>query len=415
MTYTLLSGDDANYAGMASAYRRHLLASGGLPDKAAPSDHIPVYIQALMADQAKSLFGRSTKVFTTLQDVTGWVDCLREQDIGSLVLSLYGFEQGGYSGGKAGSYKLEGGVGGEKELQALYGKLNIPGSGLLLSKEFSRAYENQAKKSGFLYAINRVFTTTPDTGFLFGSRYYLDAAAVSKSVKAYAGLPEYKRNAALPGLGSTLYSNFKEGREMSRAAMLEETKANLASLRESSGILALEAPAAYSLAYADMIYNTDMQHSRYVFETDTVPFAQMVTGGHIPSFSPWQNLSAGGDACRAPDDRLQRLPRLSPHRSVVGGVRPMPYQRRLFLAVRRLSGRNRAGIRRRRSGSARGFGRLGDEPYLPRRRRFRHPVRQRENRHRQLHRYRFLTGRHRRARHAGRLRMTAQERRDPRP
>ena len=83
---------------------------------------------------------------------------------------------------------------------------------------------------------------------------------------------------------------------MSRAAMLEETKANLASLRESSGILALEAPAAYSLAYADMIYNTDMQHSRYVFETDTVPFAQMVTGGHIPSFSPWQNLSAGGDA-----------------------------------------------------------------------------------------------------------------------
>lgn len=296
VTYTLLSGDDANYAGMASAYRRHLLASGGLPDKAAPSDHIPVYIQALMADQAKSLFGRSTKVFTTLQDVTGWVDCLREQDIGSLVLSLYGFEQGGYSGGKAGSYKLEGGVGGEKELQALYGKLNTPGSGLLLSKEFSRAYENQAKKSGFLYAINRVFTTTPDTGFLFGSRYYLDAAAVSKSVKAYAGLPEYKRNAALPGLGSTLYSNFKEGREMSRAAMLEETKANLASLRESSGILALEAPAAYSLAYADMIYNTDMQHSRYVFETDTVPFAQMVTGGHIPSFSPWQNLSAGGDA-----------------------------------------------------------------------------------------------------------------------
>ena len=83
MTYTLLSGDDANYAGMASAYRRHLLASGGLPDKAAPLRPYPGLYPALMADQAKSLFGRSTKVFTTLQDVTGWVDRLREQDIGS--------------------------------------------------------------------------------------------------------------------------------------------------------------------------------------------------------------------------------------------------------------------------------------------------------------------------------------------
>ena len=78
---------------------------------------------------------------------------------------------------------------------------------------------------------------------------------------------------------------------MSRAAMLEETKANLASLRESSGILALEAPAAYSLAYADMIYNTDMQHSRYVFETDTVPSPRWSPAG-ISRASPPGRTSA---------------------------------------------------------------------------------------------------------------------------
>ena len=294
VTYTLLSGDSASYAGMASAYRQKLDQSGELPAKQEPAGHIPLYIEAFMADQVKSLFGQSTKVFTTLEDVSGWVDRLQDEGIRDLILSLNGFERGGYSGGKAGSYKLQGGVGSEKELQALYGKLNVPGSWLLLSKEISRAYDKQAKKSGFLYAINRVFTTTPDTGYLYNSRYYLDASTVAKLADAYAALPDYKRNAALPGIGSTLYSNFKEGREMSRSAMLDATRANLDTLRKASGTLALEAPSAYALSYADMIYNTDMQHSRYIFETDTVPFAQMVTGGHIPSFSPWQNLSAGG-------------------------------------------------------------------------------------------------------------------------
>ena len=103
VTYTLLSGDDANYAGMALRLPPPPASQAAVcRTRPPPSDHIPVYIQALMADQAKSLFGRSTKVFTTLQDVTGWVDRLRKQDIGSLVLSLYGFEQGGIQRRKSG-------------------------------------------------------------------------------------------------------------------------------------------------------------------------------------------------------------------------------------------------------------------------------------------------------------------------
>lgn len=296
VTYTLLSGEDASYAGMAEAYRGQLLEQGGLPEKQEALEHIPLYVQAFMADQASSLFGTTTKVFTTLEDVTDWVGRLREEGIPNLLVSLYGFEKGGYSGGDAGSYKLERRVGSEKELEALYNTLNTAGSGLLLSKEFLRAYEGQYKESGFLYAINRVFTYTPDTGYLFDRRYYLDAPTVSRLVESYTSLPSYKRNAALPGIGSALYSNFKEGQEMSRADMLEATQENLKALREASGIVALEAPSQYALAYADVLYNVDMQHSRYIFETDTVPFAQMVTGGHIQSFAPWQNLSAGGSS-----------------------------------------------------------------------------------------------------------------------
>ncbi len=188
---------------------------------------------------------------------------------------------------------------------------------------------------------------------------------------------------------------------MSRAAMLEETKANLASLRESSGILALEAPAAYSLAYADMIYNTDMQHSATSSKPIPSPSPRWPPAGISRASPPGRTSGAGGDAAVLQMIDYNVYPAYLLTEASSEEFAQCHTNDVLFLAVRRLSGRNRAGIRRRRSGSARGFGRLGDEPYLPRRRRFRHPVRQRENRHRQLHRYRFLTGRHRRARHAG--------------
>ncbi len=110
-----------------------------------PSDHIPVYIQALMADQAKSLFGRSTKVFTTLQDVTGWVDRLRKQDIGSLVLSLYGFEQEDTAAEKRAAISWRAASAAKKELEALYGKLNVPGSGLLLSRSSAAPMKTKPK------------------------------------------------------------------------------------------------------------------------------------------------------------------------------------------------------------------------------------------------------------------------------
>ena len=86
ITYTLLSGEEANYVGMANAYRRQLDARGALPKPTAAGEDIPVFIQALMADQAKSLFGHTTKVFTTLEDVGSWTDKLGERGVNRLLV-----------------------------------------------------------------------------------------------------------------------------------------------------------------------------------------------------------------------------------------------------------------------------------------------------------------------------------------
>lgn len=94
IAYTLLSGQEADYVGMANAYRRRLDAQGALPAPVQPQDHIPLFIQALMADQAKSLFGHTTKVFTTLEDVAGWTARLKDEGLRNLRISLYGFEAG---------------------------------------------------------------------------------------------------------------------------------------------------------------------------------------------------------------------------------------------------------------------------------------------------------------------------------
>ena len=168
------------------------------------------------------------------------------------------------------------------------------GSALLLSKELARAYEGQAKKFHFLYAINRVFTSSSDTGYLYKSRYYLDMPTVSGLFGQAAKLPEYQRNLALPAIGNTLYSNYKEDQETTRSDALRTVQEGLALLKKSGGTVALEAPSAFALEWADALYNVDMTHSRYIFETDAVPFLQIVISGRAPLFSPYLNLNAGG-------------------------------------------------------------------------------------------------------------------------
>ena len=111
MDYIFLSGEDADYVGMAKAYRARLQAMGILKKSVVPDTPIRLKLEALMAEPARGIIGNRLVTMTRLSDIETWIDELAGLGVTDISLVLWGSEKGGVSGHKLDSVKLESKVG----------------------------------------------------------------------------------------------------------------------------------------------------------------------------------------------------------------------------------------------------------------------------------------------------------------
>ena len=292
--YKFLHGDSANYTGMAVKYRKDLEDEGLLPSfKIEKSSAIPLYIDALMAEPVKSLLGTRVEQMTTLAEIENFVYRLERDGVGPLMISLRGIEPGGYSGRRPEAFKLSRAVGGKKELEQLYGLLRTNGGQLMISKDFTEVYDHQTSSNNLLYSIERQYTTKAINAYLFNKKRFISLDVAYKFVSRIADLPAYYQSISLDSAGKLLYTSFKQDHEYTRAQALGKTKALLETAADVTSHLALQAPNEYALAYADSIFDIPLNHSQLMYETDCVPFMQIVLSGRLPLFS--QSANAGVD------------------------------------------------------------------------------------------------------------------------
>jgi hypothetical protein len=112
-------------------------------------------------------------------------------------------------------------------------------------------------------------------------------AKVSRTVKLLEDLKAKQGTSkvALAGVGNTLYSDYTEKKSYSRSDS-KETLIKAASNFENT---ALYNPNLYLWANTDAYFDIPSSNSQYLFETDTVPFLQMVLKGSIDYYSPFCN------------------------------------------------------------------------------------------------------------------------------
>ena len=290
--YIFLSGEDADYVGMAKAYREMLKEKGMLGSKAEEGTPVRLKIEAIMSEPTKGLITNRNEIMTRIADVRRWIDELGANGVEDLSVVLWGFEKGGVNGHKLNSFRLDPAIGSKKEMEELYNKLVSGNSELMLRQEVQSGYEDQIDKSRLAYHIDGgILEKFEVTKPLFNHVYYLNIHAVRKAVEGYGKKPQYMRNIALSGVSTNLFSDYKRGREIHRNEMVEEIRSVLEAAQENTGKLALYEPNAYAFGYADAVYDIPMQTSQFVFETDTVPFMQIVLSGSIDYYAP--NLNFG--------------------------------------------------------------------------------------------------------------------------
>ncbi|TAH64585.1 MAG: hypothetical protein EWM47_12305 [Anaerolineaceae bacterium] len=305
MTYTFLSGDGtdgspaADYTGMAMTYRKHLIEQGILHDKKAESTgDIPLRLDFIMADSKKGIVGTEEVVVTTVEDVDTILSKTLEKDISNINVGLYGWQKNGETLAKPHKGSFSRHIGKEKDFKELMTKYKEQGVDISYARDFvsinrqmMRFGTNAARHVNSWYMLlDKQYVlpyNSPVTEFGFAK----PSRSVEWFEKIYKLASPYSSSLTVGGISDQLHSSYnRDGVETTVSEAMVMYQESLAKANEDIK-LNLENPNMYLWKYTDRYLQSPVITSQYVFETDTVPFLQMVLKGTMEVYAPYSNFS----------------------------------------------------------------------------------------------------------------------------
>lgn len=293
IVYKFLSGKDADYVGMARLYREMLIQNGKLAKRVNSTEPPGIRLEVLMAETARGILSNRIQVMTRAENVLKWIEQLNNAGIKNKSVVLWGFETGGASGHRLDSFSIDRSVGGIDELKLLSEKINAAGGSLILRKNIVSGYEHQINKAGLARHIDGGLIDVLDVSkILFQRKFYNSIGSKTAFADKLSRNPDFMRNLALYDISSHLYSDYDRNAPISRSGMIVEISNVFESISKNTELMALYRPNAYAIPYAEAVFDVPMHNSQYAFQTDTVPFMQIVLSGYVDYFAPFMNLGA---------------------------------------------------------------------------------------------------------------------------
>lgn len=285
-----LTGDDANYSGMARIYRSKLIKKGiisiGTPDK----KDIPLRLDVLGADVKKGLLISSLQVLTTANEAKAIAQELYEKNIENLKMIYLGWQVGGLNGSKYGTTSFEGRLGGKSGVKDLKDYIEQKGGSFSLYVNPVTVNETQMRtNNGAALTITKRLSMISHANpqVMFPDTYFVRPRLISKTLDSiFDRLDGFKLS--IGQLGQRLYSDYSNTTKILRHETLILTQETL---KKAAGKVDLYGPNLYLLSYTDSYLDIPLVNSQYLFETDTVPFLQMVLKGSIDYYAPYANQS----------------------------------------------------------------------------------------------------------------------------
>lgn len=291
IAYHLLSGDKANYTGIAECYRDYLITNEGLGSEATSS---LLYTKILGGFQSDELFlgipYKKTKSLTTYDEAADMTNQLSELVSGSLAVEMSGFGTTGVAVGEVGGgFKLTGVNGNKKSLKnfvAATAELGVKtyfDFDIVRFKDGAGGFDdtavtaNNAASKQYKYNLSTKLRETDDYYYLL-QRSQLDAAAEkANSVAEKYGIT----GVAFESLGSIAYSDYVDSKYYNKEGSAEQTVKILSSVKDSKKSVAVNEANAYAAVAADTVFDvptkSDMNAS---FDRD-IPLYQIVFKGYV--------------------------------------------------------------------------------------------------------------------------------------
>ncbi len=305
LTYDFLSGDGsgegyaANYVGMALDYREHLINEGVLSDKKSEvTGDIPIRLDFIMSDAQNSVVGMENIVVTTTQDVRDILNDVYERGIKNINSGLSGWQKKGASFSKPYTQKYSTAIGNKQSFEELFKDFAEKGVDIsydndyvTINKSMLNYYNTAVKHVNSWYCFedrkNLLMPTVPVTTF----GYATPKKSSEWILKQFGALKDYSQSMTIDGVGSTLTGTYNsDGEKFSATDAVNLYRETLDTVNNEIKIN-IKTPGEYLWKYTDRYLESPVGHSQYVFETDAVPFLQLVLNSTMEVYAPYANFS----------------------------------------------------------------------------------------------------------------------------
>lgn len=292
--YLFLSGEDADYVGMAKCYQEYLVSNGTLRKQ--EQTGYPFLMETLGAFQKKKTFlgipYTGTVKLTTFKQTEILTKLLAERGVDSVDVRLSGWFNGGLNNRFVKSARPISALGGKRGLGALESNLADAGGRLFLDSSFQFVNEGLFSFRYNVWSLSVRYTnkeialiypydlSTFMRSRLYSGQYLLAPTRFSwymerftKSVSAVSGGTPFYND-----LGDSLYSDYHKSKLSDRQDSKEHIRKALSAGKQGYGI---ESGNIYALSGAGLVTGLPSTDTRYYIEDETVPFVQMVLHGYL--------------------------------------------------------------------------------------------------------------------------------------
>ena len=288
LKYSFLRGKEANYVGMANEYRKSLDLTANNN-----SGNINVQLDVLGVDYKQGLFGKNYIEMTTYEQALDIVKDLNSNNVSNVLLTYTGWNKGGYFNKSANNAKLHRTLGNKKSFNELVSYMNSNGQEI----DFTI---NPTTSSTFGFGnptVKRINLASFDTELessLIQLAYYNNPASLSSNIlknnKKYSKLGINSLN--IDNLSATYSYRYNQD-SIYRSDMIDILCAELDKIEGYK--LSTSNANAYLYKYLTNYYNTSYESSKYLYETDSIPFISILLSGYVNLYSPYINYISDYD------------------------------------------------------------------------------------------------------------------------
>lgn len=291
--YRFVTGEEANYMGMAKNYRDYLLSNDIVEIK--DHENPPIMrLDLLGADIEDGMIGKNVVPVTTIDQADEILEDLTQNGLEDLMVIYKGWQTNGIYGGLAqNSFDVDKRLGSMSDMEELIRKYSSNTPIYLYDDaiRFNPDMQNDVFVDLATKFNKRIFRETVH-GKVFSSFNFLQPEESVKRLRnRLNSIGEEVPNIVLSGLTNNVFSYLDDSKENSRIHTAEIfTNAIREAYQEVN--INLETPFQPYWQYTETFIDMPIESSGYVFETESIPFLSMALNGIVPIYTTYSNFQS---------------------------------------------------------------------------------------------------------------------------